>query len=231
MDARTFFKALLDRENLNPTSLSRRMSGPGYEPVHQSVMQRFISGRNITFENANKIGQALGFNPAALFDPVVADQEAIRLGLFKRASIETGVSDFPSSTVRPYSVKTYNLAPVFVWAQLGDVLFTESESLKADEYREKPDGAGPAFKWFVAEVDMPLRRIKRGWRIAVDPIADASNCRDGETYLFKTAVGAYFLGDFRRMATGYEAIPDSGPPMDSVRHGITVVAEFAGAMK
>lgn len=231
MEARSFFKALLDRENLNPTSLSRRMAGPGYEPVHQSVMQRFLSGRNITFENAGKLGAALGFNPAALFDPDVADQEARRLGLVKRGATDLDVSDFPSSTVRPYSVRTHNLAPVFAWARLGDVLFTESESLQSGEYREKPDGVGPAFKWFICDADMPRLRIKRGWRVAVDPLTDASICQDGETYLFKTAGGSYFLGDFRRLAVGYEAIPDGGPVMDTERHGITVVAEFAGAMK
>lgn len=144
---------------------------------------------------------------------------------------QPGSSDFPTSTVHPYSVKTSGLAPVFAWARLGDVLFTESESLKAGEYREKPDGAGPLFKWFTAEIDMPRLRIKRGWRVAVDPLTDASTCQDGETYLFKTAGGSYFLGDFRRLAVGYEAIPDSGPVMDTERHGITVVAEFAGAMK
>lgn len=141
------------------------------------------------------------------------------------------VSDFQPSTVLPYSVKTYNLAPVFEWAQLGVVLFTESESLKAGEYRERPDGAGPAFKWFICEAALPRFRIKRGWRVAVDPLTDASICQDGETYLFKTVGGSYFLGDFRRLADGYEAIPDSGPPLDTARHGITVVAEFAGAMK
>lgn len=135
------------------------------------------------------------------------------------------------SAVRTSSVKNYNLAPVFAWARLGDVLFTESESLQSGEYREKPDGVGPAFKWFICDADMPRLRIKRGWRVAVDPLTDASICQDGETYLFKTAGGSYFLGDFRRLAVGYEAIPDGGPVMDTERHGITVVAEFAGAMK
>jgi len=135
------------------------------------------------------------------------------------------------SPVRTSSVKNYNLAPVFEWARLGEVLFTESESLQSGEYREKPDGVSPAFKWFICDADMPRLRIKRGWRVAVDPLTDASICQDGETYLFKTAGGSYFLGDFRRLAVGYEAIPDGGPVMDTERHGIAVVAEFAGAMK
>ncbi len=152
-------------------------------------------------------------------------------GYLTRPHSDEPDSSTRTSTVRPYSVKKYNLAPVFEWARLGEVLFTESESLQSGEYREKPDGVGPAFKWFICDADMPRLRIKRGWRVAVDPLTDASICQDGETYLFKTAGGSYFLGDFRRLAVGYEAIPDGGPVMDTERHGIAVVAEFAGAMK
>lgn len=135
------------------------------------------------------------------------------------------------SAVRTYSVKNYNLAPVFEWAQMGEVLFTERGSLTAGEYREKTDAASPSVKWFRAEDDMPRLRIKRGWQVAISPITDASTCRDGETYAFSTPGGSFFLGDFRRLADGYEAIPDSGPPLDTARHGICVVGEYGGSMK
>lgn len=232
MDSRTFFKSILARENLNPTSLSKRMHSLGYEPVHQSVMSRFLKGSDLSYENARKIGQALSIEPTALLDDLAALHEAQRIGLVKTGYPELGtVSDFPTSTVRPYSVKKHNLAPVFAWAMLGEVLFTESSSLTAGEYREKTDAATPLFKWFISETDMPRLRIKRGWRVAINPITDASGCRDGDTYLFRTSSGTFFLGDFRRTASGYEAIPDSGPPLDTERHGIIVVGDFHGAMK
>lgn len=136
-----------------------------------------------------------------------------------------------TSTVRPYSVKNPNLAPVFEWAKLGEVLFTESSGLATGEYREKPEDSGPLFKWFIADTDMPRLRIWRGWRVAVEPITSANDCIDMRTYLFRTAGDSYFLGDFRRMVDGYEALPDSGPPLDSVRHGIAVVGVFKGCLE
>lgn len=141
------------------------------------------------------------------------------------------IPDVTSSTVHPYSVKNHNLAPVFAWAMLGEVLFTESSSLTAGEYREKPEDASPLFKWFIADTDMPRLRVWRGWRVAIEPIANADDCIDMRTYLFRTAGGGYFLGDFRRTVDGYEALPDSGPPLDSVRHGITVVGAFKGCLE
>lgn len=232
MDSRTFFKSLLARERLNPTSLSKRMHALGYEPVHQSVMSRYLRGSDLTTENARRIAAALGCEMAALVDDQAAADEAIRIGLVKSDLTEyETLSDYPASTVRAYSAKKQNLAPVFEWARLGEVLFTESSSLTAGEYREKTDAAGPLFKWFIAEIDMPRLRIKRGWRVAINPIVDDSGCQEGDTYLFRTSAGAFFLGDFRRLAAGYEAIPDSGPPLDTNRHGIVVVGQFHGAMK
>lgn len=141
------------------------------------------------------------------------------------------VSENPSSTVRPYSVTNHNVAPVFEWAKLGEVLFTESSNLTAGEHMEAPASASLRFKWFVADADMPRLRIRHGWRVAIEPVWDDSKCQDGDTCLFRTSGGAFFLGDFRRIAGGYEAIPDSGLPLDTSRHGIKVVGEFHGAMR
>lgn len=46
--------------------------------------------------------------------------------------------------------------------------------------------------------------------------------------MFKTMAGAYILGDFRRLGDGFEAIPDSGLPLDSERHRIQVVGTVKG---
>lgn len=207
------------------------MNGPGYEPVHQSVMQRFLSGRNITYENASKIGEALGFDPAALFEVDIAESEAARLGITRKTPQSGDPSEIVTSTVKLANVTNSKMAPVLEWARLGDDLFTESSNLTAGEYRDTSDAASSKSKWFIADTDMPRLRIKRGWRVLVSPVDDDSMCQDGDTCLFRTSGGAFFLGDFRRMATGYEALPDSGPPLDTERHGITVVADFHGAMK
>lgn len=152
-------------------------------------------------------------------------------GYLTRPHSDEPDSSTRTSAVRPYSVKNHDLAPVFEWAKLGEVLFTESSSLTTGEYREKPDDSGPLFKWFIADTDMPRLRVWRGWRVAVEPILNVDDCIDMRTYLFRTASGSYFLGDFRRMVDGYEALPDSGPPLDSVRHGITVVGVFKGCLE
>lgn len=152
-------------------------------------------------------------------------------GYLKRPHSDEPEVNARLSAVRTSSVKNYNLAHVFEWAQMGEVLFTERGSLTAGEYREKTDAASPSVKWFRSEDDMPRLRIKRGWQVAISPITDASTCRDGETYAFSTPGGSFFLGDFRRLADGYEAIPDSGPPLDTERHGIKVVGEYCGSVK
>ena len=40
-----------------------------------------------------------------------------------------------------------------------------------------------------------------------------------------------FLGEFRRLACGYEAVQHEGTPMGSEQHGVTVVGEYRGCMK
>lgn len=152
-------------------------------------------------------------------------------GYLTRPHSDEPDSSTRTSTVRPYSVKKYNLAPVFEWARLGEVLFTESSSLTASEYRETTDAASPLFKWFIVDSDMPRLRIRRGWRVAVEPVLNDSQCSDGDTCLFRSASGSFFLADFRRLSGGFEAIPDSGPPLDSLRHGITVSGIIHGQIK
>lgn len=127
--------------------------------------------------------------------------------------------------------KTSMRAPVFEWSRLGEVLFTESSSLSSGEYLETTDAASPLFKWFIVDSDMPRLRIRRGWRVAVEPVTNDAACSDGDTCLFRSASGVFFIADFRRLAGGFEAIPDSGPPLDSSRHGITVAGIICGQLK
>lgn len=86
-------------------------------------------------------------------------------------------------------------------------------------------------KWFITDSGVPQLRVPAGWKIAFEPMDDDSQCEEMRPYLFETASGTFFVALFRRLANGYEAIQSSGPPMDSTRHGIRVVAEYCGTMK
>lgn len=212
----------------NRSRFAREFGVPGGGSM---ISQNTSGNRPISLDGALAYSRGLGV-PISAFSPRIAAQLQ-KAGVAAAASTGSvsDASEYPTSTVRPYSVKNHNLAPVFAWAMLGEVLFTESSSLTAGEYREKPEDASPLFKWFIADTDMPRLRVWRGWRVAIEPIANADDCIDMRTYLFRTAGGGYFLGDFRRTVDGYEALPDSGPPLDSVRHGITVVGVFNGCLK
>ena len=201
-------------------------------PGGASMISQNTSGhRRISLDGALAYSRGLGV-PISDFSPRIAAQlQKAGVGPGPAAEMGAAQSENLTSAVRPYSVRNHNLAPVFEWAKLGEVLFTESSSLATGEYREKPEDSGPLFKWFIADTDMPRLRIWRGWRVAVEPIMNADDCIDMRTHLFRTAGGSYFLGDFRRMVDGYEALPDSGPPLDSIRHGITVVGAFKGCLE
>jgi hypothetical protein len=91
--------------------------------------------------------------------------------------------------------------------------------------------ATPEKKWYLVENDLPRWRLRQGCKVAISSLASDAGCIDGEMYLFKTPAGALFLGEFRRLASGYEAEQHDGPPMDSQHHGVTVVGEYLGWMK
>lgn len=122
--------------------------------------------------------------------------------------------------------KNPRLAPVIEWASLGVGLYKEDRELGAAAHIVAPENSPPDTKWYVVDADMPRFRIKRGNKVAIARIESADNCADGDLNLFVTASGAYFLGEFRRLLVGYEAIPDTGLPLDSERHGVKVVGEW-----
>ena len=134
-------------------------------------------------------------------------------------------SERTSSGVRISGDTSSQRAPVIEWARLGVVLLTKEREMPA-EAPSLPvlDGAHPESVWAVAEADHPRFRIKRGYKLLFSPVENEADCFDSEIYLFQTLTGLLVLGEFRRMTSGYEAIPDSGAPLDSERHGIKVVA-------
>lgn len=243
MEPRTFFKLVLDRRGLNPSSAAAKMkeaylegmaSGLALDPPPvQSVMSRFLKGSAMHADNAKKLGEFFSFSPAAIFDPAIADQEAERLGLVAiapegktdRVGHEYGLSEARDTTVRR--------APVFAWALLGAVLELEAHETDAPVLAFKPvtSKISSKGKFFVSPVDMPGFNIWAGWLILVDPMKDDSSCLDGRVYLFKRLDGSFFLGSFRRMLDGFEAFPEAGAPLTSAGHGIAVVGRYCGSQE
>lgn len=146
---------------------------------------------------------------------------------------QQSASDFPGYTVRPYSDTKTVRAPVVEWARLGTDLYKDFSEIEALESLPVHENASRLVKWFVVDDDMPRFRIKRGYKVALDPhqcTPDA--CIEDEIYLFKTTSGRFFLAEFRALADGaFEAIPDSALPLDSIRHKIEVVAKHLGTWK
>lgn len=145
----------------------------------------------------------------------------------------TKSSDFPSGTVHPYSDTNTVRAPVVVWARLGTDLYKDFSEIEALESLPVHENASRLVKWFVVDDDMPRFRIKRGYKVALDPSGcKPDSCIEDEIYLFRTTSGRFFMGEFRSLADGeFEAIPDSGLPLDSIRHKIEVVAKHLGTWK
>ena len=132
---------------------------------------------------------------------------------------------------RTSPVKSHRLAPVVEWASLGVGLYKEERELGAAAFSAAPEDSPPDTKWYIVETDMPRFRIKRGHKVAIARLDSSGACNDGDLYLFQTAAGVYFLGEFRRLVEGFEAIPDSGLPLDSVRHGVKLVGEWWSTSK
>lgn len=124
-------------------------------------------------------------------------------------------------------------APVVEWARLGTDLYKDFSEIEALAEIPVYGEASRQVKWYVVDTDMPRFRIKRGYKVAIDPHGcSVESCVEDELYLFKTAGGKFFLAEFRSMGDReFEATPDNGQPMDSVRHKIELVAKHLGTWK
>lgn len=123
-------------------------------------------------------------------------------------------------------------APLIEWARLGVELQLDNIEADADVHLPVSEGVSSRAKWATAPVSMPRFGVRAGYRMLFDTISSPTECQDGDVYLFETAGGTLLLGEFRRLTQGnYEAIPESGPPLDTLRHGIRVLAELVGIYK
>lgn len=84
--------------------------------------------------------------------------------------------------------------------------------------------------WFIADSDIPQLRAWAGWKLAFKAVEDDRNCIAGDPYLFETASGSFFVGEFRRLTNGYEAVPYGRNPLDGAIRGARVLGEYCGAI-
>lgn len=220
MNASEFFSYLLNKSGHNPTSLATELAKQGNEAVDQSILHRLKSGKTKEPKrhNVRPIADFYGVDIEAFYDPAIAAGEAARL------SRSAGLSDLPVSTVNLSSDTKTILAPVVEWASLESNLYRDNNEISVGRYEAVPSGSPQTTKWVEVDLDMPRFMISRGDLILVTPVTDDKLCKDLKQYVFRTVSGAHILAQFRRLANGYEAIPDSGPPIDSERHGVRVVA-------
>ena len=202
-------KAIREEAEMSQQDLAA-LSGVG-----QSTIGMIESGERKNPRNLLEIAKALKVSA-----------EWLKTGRGERTpSPDNPSSESPTSGVALTGDKNSQRAPVIEWARLGSVLFTTERENPADAPSLPVlDGAHPSSVWAVAEADHPRFRIKRGYKLLFSPVESASDCFDSEIYLFQTLTGALVLGEFRHLTSGYEAIPDSGSPLDSERHGIKVIA-------
>lgn len=202
-------KAEREARNLKQDQLGK-LAGVG-----QSTIANIENGTRQNPRNLLEIAKALNVSA-----------EWLKTGRGEKVPADANTSsERPTSGVSLSGDTNSQRAPVVEWARLGSVLLTTEREIPA-EAPSLPvlDGAHPESVWAVAEADHPRFRIKRGYKLLFSPVESASDCFDSEIYLFQTLTGSLVLGEFRRLTSGYEAIPDSGAPLDSERHGIQVVA-------
>lgn len=210
---RTFYQWTLD--DLSDKS--------GVEKGTISAMENRGSKRS---EFAGALAKAFGITTDELLDESVHPSDRLMTNQSALSSIHSGYS-----TVSTSSVTKQLLAPVIAWSRLGMELKLPNEQVPAEAQIPVPEEASSACKWVVVEREHPRFGIRAGYKVALEPLLEGHAFVDNELYLFKTLNGQFFLAEYRTLAVGFEAIPDSGPPLESVRHGIEVAAIHKGTWK
>lgn len=157
------------------------------------------------------------WRPKSLFTPDLRPQSAAHIA-----------SDSTPYTVRLYSDTNMVRAPVVEWERLEAELYKENSEVVAARFEALPVNYKPNTKWVIVDADMPRLMLSRGDLVLIAPVSGQHECVDSKVHLFKTVAGAYFLGTFRLLSSGFEAIPDAGPALESGRHGVQVVGIKCG---
>lgn len=224
----TLLKAARDRAELTQTQLAKKAG------VAQGTVGNIESGErlNPSSETLAKLAKALGL----LVDDLTPGSAKVKQNQ-TLAHDESDISPQGGGDavriVKRESATNSRRAPVVAWARLGEILLTTArEGLADGEHLPVFDGTPPESVWAIAEADHPRFGIKRGRKLLFAPVSNPKACEEDAVHLFKTLGGTLFLGQFRRLAgDDFEAVPDSGPPLDSARHGIAVLAEMIAIHK
>jgi transcriptional regulator with XRE-family HTH domain len=138
----------------------------------------------------------------------------------------------PTSAIVVDHDKNTKRAPVVEWGRLGVELQIHNREFDQAELLPVLQESSDYCKWARVDRDLPSFRIRRGYLLAFDPVKTSLDCIDGELYLFKAFSGELFIAEFRRLAGhAYEALLDNGPPLDSERHGIVIIARNSAIHK
>tara|TARA_R100000365_G_C2742928_1_gene71623 strand:+ start:347 stop:1117 length:771 start_codon:yes stop_codon:yes gene_type:complete len=224
----SLLKAARDRAELTQTQLAKKAG------VAQGTVGNIESGErlNPSSETLAKLAKALGLLVDDLTPGSVKAKQNQPLAHGEIGSTPKAGGDVVRIVKREADTN-FRRAPVVAWARLGEILLTTAREGLADaEHLPVFDGTPPESVWAIAEADHPRFGIKRGRKLLFAPVSDPKSCEEDAVHLFVTAAGNLILGQFRRLAgDDYEAIPDSGPPMDTDRHGIKVLAEMIAIHK
>lgn len=217
----SLLQAARKKAKLTQTQLAQRAG------VAQGTIGNIESGErpNPSSESLAKIAKALGLlvdDLSPRSKKLIVSEPPAAYRITERPSEMVGIVAIDSHLGATNSQR----APVVAWSRLGDVLFTtERTDLAEAPHLPVIDGTSPQSVWAVAETDSPRFGVKRGRKLLFSPVVKLPDCIDGEVYLFSTLSGTLILAEFRRLAgDGYEAIPDSGPPLEQGRHGVVVLA-------
>ena len=224
----SLLRAARDRAELTQTQLAKKAG------VAQGTVGNIESGErlNPSSETLAKLAKALGLLVDDLTPSHAKGKQSQTLAHHENAGTPE-LKGSPVRFVKREGATNSKRAPVVARARLGEILLTTAREGLADaEHLPVFDGTPPQSVWAIAEADHPRLGIKRGRKLLFAPVSNPKACEEDAVHLFRTLGGSLILGQFRRLAgEDFEAIPDSGPPLDSARHGITVLAEMIAIHK
>lgn len=217
-------------------------------PTFQGTLHKIATGKveSPSRQSAERIAAHFKIDVNALYSDRIATQEALRLGLagdtpelnprlsrgvkpLSQDEIIHSADGEPASSVRAYSDTNDRQAPVLEWACLGVALYKNASEVEALRFEPVPKRASSLVKWFIVEQDHRRFGISKGDMVALDPMQPGDEPEEMKRHVFQTASGKFVLAEYRTLAgNSFEALPDSGAPLEKDRHGLIVVARVRG---
>ena len=206
-------------------TLSQNDFGEAYGLGNQSNVGHYLHARNpLNLKAAMAFASHLECDISEFSPRLARDLKSLSQG-----EITHSVDATPTSSVRAYSDTNDRQAPVLEWACLGVDLYKNVSEVKALRYEPVPKRASSLVKWFIVEQDHRRFGISKGDMVALDPMQPDDEPEEMKRHVFQTASGQFVLAEYRTLAgNSFEALPDSGAPLEKDRHGLIVVARVRG---